>query len=274
MYPYPTFGRHTIAGESFELMDGIFGMAVERAQRQNRHLYFHALASESENAVPVVALQNRTAWATDENAFAESFIILGPRGSQSAASAIDTNGNLFFGLNNANALACWDTAKKPLTRNNVKTLVKDDERLQFAAGMKVIRNTDGEEELWLVTNRFQVISVTAVTRKVFSLCCALFVLKFHFLFQCCFGRKNFRSQAPRSGGKIPIKLSCSTPMSKDPLTITQKTFIFLLVFSFCIFTESHHGNFEQQRNKFSNLCPADFHPVGWYELLIAAFSAE
>jgi Major royal jelly protein len=161
MYPYPNAGRHTIAGESFELMDGIFGMALEKAKQKTRHLFFHALASEHENSVPNSALVNRTAWATDENAFADSFRVLGSRGTQSAASAIDTNGNLFFGLNSMNAIACWAT-KKPLTQIAVKTLVKDDERLQFAGGMKVIRNTDGEEELWLVTNRFQV-------RKLFSL---------------------------------------------------------------------------------------------------------
>lgn len=159
MYPYPTFGTHSISGETFELMDGIFGVAVEKSRRgENRALYFHSLASEHENSVPLSALHNRTAWEADENSYANAFRILGPKGSQSAACAIDSNGNLFFGLNSMSSIACWDTTKKPLTRAAVKTLVKDDEKLQFASGMKVIRNTDGEEELWLVTNRFQVIS--------------------------------------------------------------------------------------------------------------------
>lgn len=154
MYPFPTFGTHTISGESFELMDGIFGMAIDKSQRS---LLFHALASENENSVPLSALNNGTAWQSDENSYASSFRVLGPRGTQSAASAIDSNGNLYFGLNSLNSIACWDTTKKTLTRASVKTILKDDEKLQFASGMKVIRNSDGEEELWIVTNRFQVI---------------------------------------------------------------------------------------------------------------------
>lgn len=137
-------------------MDGIFGMAVDKNKRFNRHLYFHALASDVENSVPLSILNNQTAWESDEESFPNAFEILGPRGTQSAASAIDANGNLFFGLNSLNALACWDTSRRPLTRVAVKTLVMNDDRLQFSSGMKVIRNTDGEEELWLVTNRLQV----------------------------------------------------------------------------------------------------------------------
>lgn len=156
-YPYPSFGTHTISGESFELMDGVFGMAVDKSKRANRLLYFHSLASEHENFVPVSALLNRTVWDNDVDANPTYFKVLGPRGAPSAASAIDSNGNLFFGLNSLNSLACWDTTKKPLNRAAVKTLVKDDEKLQFSSGMKVIRNTDGDEELWIVTDRFQVI---------------------------------------------------------------------------------------------------------------------
>lgn len=140
-------------------MDGIFGMAVEKSKNNgDRSLYFHALAAEFENSVPVKILNNVTAWQNNENSYPSAFKILGPRGSQSAASAIDTNGNLFFGMNNMNALGCWHTAKRPLTRVAVKTLVKDDERLQFAAGMKVIQNSEKEDELWIVTNRFQVMA--------------------------------------------------------------------------------------------------------------------
>jgi hypothetical protein len=158
MFPNPLYGTHTISGESFELMDGIFGMALEKNLfNPYRSMFFHALASEHENSVPVSVLNNRTAWESDENSYANAFELLGPRGSQSAASAIDSNGNLYFGLNSINALCCWDTTNRPLNKNAVKTLVKDNVKLQFASGMKIIWNTDGEEEIWLVTNRFQVI---------------------------------------------------------------------------------------------------------------------
>lgn len=165
MYPYPSHGTHTISGESFELMDGIFGMAIDKNKPGvDRSLYFHALASEVENFVPVTKLNNRTAWESNDNSYASEFKILGPRGSQSAASVIDSNGNLFFGMNNVNALGCWDTAKRPLTRNAVKTLIKDDDKLQFVAGMKVIRNTENQDELWMLTNRFQVMAFVFVEK--------------------------------------------------------------------------------------------------------------
>lgn len=153
MFPNPAFGTHTISGETFELMDGIFGMAIDKRKGL---LYFHALAAENENSVPLSVLNNETAWRSDKNSFPNAFKVLGPKGSQSAASAIDSNGNLYFPLNSANAIACWDTSKKSLTRAGVKTVLQNDKKLQFASGMKVIRNTDGEEELWIVTNRFQV----------------------------------------------------------------------------------------------------------------------
>jgi hypothetical protein len=157
--PNPTYGSHTIAGENFELNDGIFGLALERnlfGTGKDRKMYFHALASDAEYSVPLSVLNNRSAWLNNENAFPSAFEVVGTKGSQSAASTIDTNGNLFFSLNNKNSLACWDTSKRTFSPSTITVLVRDDEQLQFPSGMKVIRNTDGEEELWVVTNRFQV----------------------------------------------------------------------------------------------------------------------
>lgn len=203
MYPYPNMGTHTISGESFDLMDGIFGMAVDKGQHDKRLLYFHSLASEHENSVPVSVLHNRTAWEDDDgSAYTKSFQILGPRGSQSAASAIDANGNLFFGLNALNAIACWDTTRKPLTRAAVKTLVKDDDKLQFTSGMKVIRNSDGHEELWLVTNRFQVSHVRIPAEPRHESYLVIFVFSKKFI---SFSEKVVSIKFEE---KIPIKLSC------------------------------------------------------------------
>lgn len=154
MFPSPEFGTHTISGESFELMDGIFGMAIDR---NTKSLIFHALASENENSVPLSVLNNATAWRNDVNSFPNEFRVIGRKGTQSAASAIDSNGNLFFGLNNMNSLACWNTNMRSLSRSNIRILLRDDEKLQFTSGLKVIRNSSGEEELWILTNRFQVI---------------------------------------------------------------------------------------------------------------------
>lgn len=140
-------------------MDGVFGLALEKTifgTEKDRQLYFHALASDAEYAVPLSVLNNRTAWVNNENAYSSAFKVVGTKGSQSAASTIDTNGNLFFSLNNINAIGCWHISKNTFSPSTLTVLVRDDEKLQFASGMKVIRNTDGEEELWVVTNRFQV----------------------------------------------------------------------------------------------------------------------
>lgn len=146
-------------------MDGVFGVAVEKlnfgASNTKRALYFHALASDKEYSVPISALSNRTAWTTDENSYTNAFRFVGTKGSQSAASAMDSNGNLFLSLNNINAIACWDISKQTFSQPPaLNVLIRDDEKLQFQSGMKVIRNTDGEEELWVVTNRFQVNCIT------------------------------------------------------------------------------------------------------------------
>lgn len=237
MYPYPNMGTHTISGESFDLMDGIFGMAVDKGQHDKRLLYFHSLASEHENSVPVSVLHNRTAWENDAgSAYTKKFQILGPRGSQSAASAIDANGNLFFGLNELNAIACWDTTRKPLTRAAVKTLVKDDDKLQFISGMKVIRNSDGEEELWLVTNRFQVSHFQIPTEpRHESYLVILFSLK-----------NSFHSpKKVVSIEKIPIKLSCFRIPSGVSLENLSKNKSFSLNVSLA-FAEDFHRHNEPQ----------------------------
>lgn len=139
------------------MLQGIFGLAIDKGNRPNRSLYFHALASQTENSVPLDVLNDRFAWEANRNAYANAFQVLGARGTQSAAEAIDSCGNLFFGLNSLDEIACWDTEKRPYNRGAIRTLVKDDVKLQFASGMKIKRNTEGEEELWVLTNRFQVI---------------------------------------------------------------------------------------------------------------------
>lgn len=68
---------------------------------------------------------------------------------------MDCNGNLFFVLVNPLALVCWDSSTA-YTRNNIKVVHRNDQTLQFASGLKIVRNTDGVEELWIMTNRFQV----------------------------------------------------------------------------------------------------------------------
>lgn len=76
------------------------------------------------------------------------------RRSQSAAEAMDKYGNLFFGLMDPIAIACWDS-QKPYTQSNMRIVAQNDATLQFSSGMKVIENRKGKEELWVLTCRFQ-----------------------------------------------------------------------------------------------------------------------
>lgn len=51
-YPYPPHGHFTINGESFDLMDGLFGLALSPLNSNgDRTLYFHSLASVTECSV-------------------------------------------------------------------------------------------------------------------------------------------------------------------------------------------------------------------------------
>lgn len=52
-FPYPSEGTFHIKGETFDLMDGIIGLALSPLKQDgDRILYFHSLASKVENYVP------------------------------------------------------------------------------------------------------------------------------------------------------------------------------------------------------------------------------
>ncbi|KAG5671105.1 hypothetical protein PVAND_001319 [Polypedilum vanderplanki] len=159
-YPYPTYGTFRIAGESFELMDGLLGMAITnkklRRTDSDRSLLFHALASGVENAVELSVLNNETVWSQNQGyfMFSERFNIIGNRNIQTGAQAMDKNGNLFFVLLNPLALVCWDSETVYKTEN-IKVVYQNDQTMQFASGIKIVTNMAGEEEIWIVTNRLQ-----------------------------------------------------------------------------------------------------------------------
>ena len=80
-------------------MDGLFGLSLSPKKssnlnnnfvsgllnRQNeRVLYFHSLASGTENAVPLRLINNAAIWERNVNAEPRSFQVLGRRGIQTA----------------------------------------------------------------------------------------------------------------------------------------------------------------------------------------------
>ncbi|XP_034652989.1 major royal jelly protein 1 [Drosophila subobscura] len=156
MYPDPDYGHHTIAGESFDLMDGLFSVNNDK-----RNLYFHPLASVGEYAVPLSVLNRRENWANGVEAMADQFKLLGRRKSECAASAMDSMSNLYCVTFNPIKLFVWNV-NTPYGSRNFGALPAKAEELQFVSGMKVVRNPAGYEELWLLSNRFQKISAGTI----------------------------------------------------------------------------------------------------------------
>lgn len=175
----PNFMNFSIAGESFELPDGLVSLAIRKKSAyesmfyDNRQLYFHSLASSKEGWVPINVVNDAPAFLANENAHAEKFQVIGDRqvyfriirkisitienfrGSHSSAEAMDSNGNLFFGIWNPIGIACWHYSM-PYTPANIHIVAQNNETLQFPSGVKVIKNLYGQEELWVATMKLQV----------------------------------------------------------------------------------------------------------------------
>ncbi|XP_068152724.1 uncharacterized protein [Drosophila tropicalis] len=155
-YPDPRFGTHTVMGESFELLDGAFTVAVTPSGLGlQRHLIFHALSNEVEIAIPLDVLNNATNWQSGISSSLKEFKVLGRRGVQCGAMAISQEGIWFCGFLEPIAIYGWNI-RTPYTNSNLKLLAHNPQTLQFISGMKIIRRpSDGAEELWVLSNRLQ-----------------------------------------------------------------------------------------------------------------------
>lgn len=83
---------------------------------------------------------------------------MGSRGTQSVGEAMDKKGNVYFGLSDPIAIASWNI-RTEYKRENIRIVLQDDKLYQYAADLKITENCDGEEELWILSNRFQVIKI-------------------------------------------------------------------------------------------------------------------
>ncbi|XP_011638273.1 protein yellow-like [Pogonomyrmex barbatus] len=157
-YPYPAHGTFHINGDTFDLMDGILGLALSPMKQDgDRILYFHSLASRIESWVPTSIIRNYSLFEEYSDAAPRSFRpFVMERSSQSAAQAMDKDGVLFFGLLSDLALGCWNSISHPeYGGTNTEVVVVNPETLQFPSGMKVITAKNGRQELWLLTSSFQ-----------------------------------------------------------------------------------------------------------------------
>lgn len=156
-YPYPPYGTFNIKGDTFDLMDGILGLALGPIRNNDRILYFHSLASRVESWVNTSVIRNYTLFNENSEAAARSFVPFSiERSSQSVAEVMDRNGVLFFGLLSDLAIGCWNSEHFfEYGGNNIEIIVKDPETLQFPSGMKIISSKKDRQELWIFTISFQ-----------------------------------------------------------------------------------------------------------------------
>lgn len=111
-------------------------------------------------------LNNRTMWSANVESSPREFNEIGFRNSQATAQAMDSNGNLFFGVERPLGIACWDSSR-PYNEQNMRIVAQNDQTLQFISGLKVIRNKKGDEELWVLSDRFQVNVMIRLLCKLF-----------------------------------------------------------------------------------------------------------
>lgn len=79
---------------------------------------------------------------------------MGSRGTQSVGEAMDKNGNLYFGLLDPIGIGSWNI-RTEYKKENIRVVLQDDDLYQYAADLKITENCDGEEELWILSDRIQ-----------------------------------------------------------------------------------------------------------------------
>ncbi|XP_022916856.1 dopaminechrome tautomerase-like isoform X2 [Onthophagus taurus] len=160
MYPSPEYGTYSIQGDSFDLMDGVLGMALEPyVPGRDRKLFFHAMSSATETWVYTSQLRNESLFSHGPLTNPDIFhTYKGKRDSQTAAEGIDKNGVAFFGQMSKTSIHCWNT-DLPYGGENIQLVEYNPKTLQFASGLKIVNHPQGFQELWVLTSRFQKVAV-------------------------------------------------------------------------------------------------------------------
>lgn len=136
-YCYNKYG-FAVLGESFDFMDGIFGMALSPYKYgEDRVLYFHSLASITENYVYTSVLRNNTLFRVNADAANNEFNTFPFRRlSQASIEAIDDKGIMYFGSIEDSSIVCWNTNTE-FSTTNFHILDKNWYTLQFPSAVKV-----------------------------------------------------------------------------------------------------------------------------------------
>ncbi|CAL7935458.1 unnamed protein product [Xylocopa violacea] len=142
MYPNPDFATYRIAGDTFELFDGIVGLTFSARLGL---VYYQPLATDRLFSVPTTALQ------AGPPAFGEQLpvTLVGKKSSQGLALAVDPRDDtILFAPFTETAIAAW----QPRT-NQQRILAYSPEKLQFVAEIRWADRDNGN--FWLLTSRFQ-----------------------------------------------------------------------------------------------------------------------
>lgn len=67
---------------------------------------------------------------------------------------MDQYGNLYFGLMEPPSLACWNM-NSAYDKDHIAIISLNEKTLQFVSGVKIVKNKQAEDELWVLSCRFQ-----------------------------------------------------------------------------------------------------------------------
>lgn len=147
----PMEGEFNVHDNKFQWTDGLFGIALSKANRVDGHrtLYFHPFASTSEFQVSTEILQNETRAA---NSFHE-YHVLGSRGpnTQSCASFMEEEtGIIFYTQVNTDSITCWNSRTRPHYNTHTIGLVdRNNVTLVFPNDIKV----DRKQNVWVLSDK-------------------------------------------------------------------------------------------------------------------------
>lgn len=117
-----------------------------------RFVYFHTLNSFFEIAVPLKLVNNATVWQTpSKDLVGGHFRILGTRGIQCESEVMDNAGNLYCSLISLGALISWNE-RSNYTADQIRAVAYNPQQLKFITGLKINRNSKGENELWALSS--------------------------------------------------------------------------------------------------------------------------
>ncbi|KAL7286307.1 hypothetical protein TKK_0019480 [Trichogramma kaykai] len=143
--PAETF---SIAGEKFNLSDGVVGLALSpKLPDGSQYLAFRPLASYSMHFIAINEL------LTKKVNYLSGMNVLPSQGT--APLVFSREGVLFYGLSEEIALGCFNFTDPINFSQSYKIVLRDQERLQFISGLKIVLNEEGEEELLVMSNRMQ-----------------------------------------------------------------------------------------------------------------------